>query len=101
MSDNYGICAVGTKGFTAPWQLAGFEAHTASGSGDAAEFIRKQDTQGKLFILDEELVDRVSVVEELEEAGANIMILKGWGRSQMAGRKITSASVKAIGAKIF
>ena len=39
-------------------------------------------------------------VEDMEAGGANILILKGWGKSEMAERKIRQASIRAIGVDI-
>ena len=99
-TSDYKILVIGSGGFILPYSLIGAEGREFLKIAEAKEFILEQDLKNTLFILDEEIIEDVSAVEELEEAGANITILKAWGSSKLAERKIRAASIKAIGTEI-
>lgn len=73
MSDNYKITALGREDFVLPFALVGFEFVIA----DNLDTLLKQDFSSRLFILDEDIIDDIEKVNKVEEAGANIVILKG------------------------
>ncbi len=100
-SEEYKAYAVGGEGFIAPYRMAGFGVFPAGSIEDARGFILEKDLESSLFIIDEDILDGLSSAQELEDAGVNITILRGWGRSKMAGGKIRAASIKAIGTEIF
>ena len=100
MSERYEVYAVGGEGFIAPFKMTGFGAHAADTAGAAERFIMKQDLKRTLFVMEEKLAGDEAVLSAMEDSGANIIILKGWGRSAAAERKIREASIKAIGTDI-
>ncbi|NLB34925.1 MAG: hypothetical protein GX817_03785 [Elusimicrobia bacterium] len=100
ITSDYKILVIGSDGFILPYSLIGIEGKVLLNMSQAREFVLGKDLENTLFILDEEIIDDVSAVEELEEAGANITILKAWGSSELADRKIRAASIKAIGTEI-
>ena len=99
-TSEYTLAAVGKEGFVLPFRLLGIHADAVADVHEAEKLIMERPLDKTLFILDEDVIDSVSAVERLEEAGANITILKPWGRSEMADRKIRAAAVKAIGTEI-
>ena len=96
MSDKYAITAFGREDFVLPFALVGFEFVI----NDNLDTLLKQDFSSRLFILDEDIIDDMEKVNKFEEAGANIVILKGWGKSKLAKEKTRQASIKAMGVDI-
>jgi hypothetical protein len=97
MSDNYKILAIGLENFVLPYGMSGFEFHITKHIKDAVKIINEYEFSETVFILDEDIIDDIKTVEEMEESGANIIVMKGWGRSELANNKIRNASIKAIG----
>ena|SRR3989339_1392191 len=99
MSD-YRIIAVGKPEFVMPYGAAGIEFKQVSGEAGAFDYIFSQDLVKSVFIIDEEIVSAPEKIHEAETRGANVLIIKGWGKSSMADIKIRKASIKAIGTEI-
>jgi hypothetical protein len=97
MSEDYNIIALGHENFVYPFGLAGLEFKIVKNMKDAVKIINQNDLISSFFILDENIICDVKEIEVLEEKGANILIIKEWGRSKMANNKIRNASIKAIG----
>ncbi|MGM0441150.1 MAG: hypothetical protein ACQEQC_01860 [Elusimicrobiota bacterium] len=99
--DKFNITALGRREFVLPFGAVGFNYQAEEKLENAIEYIFKQDYKRTLFILDEDLIENIQKIEEAEERGANILILKAWGKSKLAKNKIRRASIKAIGADIL
>jgi hypothetical protein len=97
MSEDYRIVALGREEFVLPFAASGFEFSRVDILDEGLKYISGQDLALTLFILDEEIIDDEKKLEESESRGANILVLKGWGKSKMAERKIRQASIKAVG----
>lgn len=100
MSEEFKITALGREEFVTPYSLCGFAAEEISEFSEAVKFISEADLKSSVFLLDEDLIQDEEKIAELESEGANILILKGWGSSDMAERKIKTAAIKAIGTDI-
>jgi len=97
MSENYKIITLGREDFVFPYGMAGLEFKVIKRQDEAIRCIYEQDLKATIFILDEDIISDIEKIEELESSGVNILILKGWGKSDMAKDKIRNASIKAIG----
>ncbi len=100
MSEKFNIIALGKEEFITPYGLCGFSTKEIRTFSKAAEYILKSDLKNLVFLMDEEIIDNEEKIPELEDEGANILILKGWGSSDMAESKIKNAAIKAIGTDI-
>lgn len=99
-TSDYRIHVLGSEGFILPYSLLGADSSVCSNMEEAGRAIKESDLKNTVFILDEGIIENISKVAELEEEGANITILRAWGKSEMAERKIRAASIKAIGTEI-
>lgn len=97
MSEDYRIIALGREDFAVPYGMAGLDFKIFEKQNDAVKYMQSRDLTKSVFILDENIVENVKVIEDLEESGGNVLILKPWGKSGMAKDKIRNASIKAIG----
>ncbi len=100
MENSAQITAVGREDFILPFGAVGFDFKEVSDISTALRYILQQNLSTHLFIIEEDLVIDIEKIEGLEEKGANILILKSWGKSKLSERKIRSATVKAIGTDI-
>ncbi len=99
--EHFNITALGRREFILPYGAVGFGYREENNLEQAINFIFEQDYKKTLFILDEDIIKNLKKVEEAEENGANILILKAWGKSKLAENKIRQASIKAIGTDIL
>ncbi len=97
----YRIIAVGGKEFSIPFALSGLETFEAEKIESAEEVFNGRDFDRTVYIVDENIIKDMKSIQELEEKGANITVLKPWGKSELADAKIKKASVKAMGADIL
>lgn len=97
MSEEYRINAIGRADFVLPFGLTGFDYNMIDNQSDAIKFIRRARAEKTVYIIDEDILEEIEKIEELENSGVNILILKGWGHSAIAGKKIQNASIKAMG----
>ncbi|MFH1416380.1 MAG: hypothetical protein ABIH89_09890 [Elusimicrobiota bacterium] len=96
-SDDYSIIALGREDFVMPFALTGIKSSVLEDFDKAAGYISGCDLNRTLFIIEEELISGPADLEKTEAAGVNIVIMRSWGRSVMAERKIRNASIKALG----
>ncbi len=92
----YRIIAVGGKEFIIPFSLAGLETAEADKIGNS-DIFNEKEFDSTVYIVDENIIEDIKVLQELENRGANITVLKPWGKSEMADNKIKKASIKAMG----
>lgn len=97
MSDDYRFVALGKQDFVLPYGATGFEFEEFSNQEDVMNYIARQDFKKTVFLVDEDIISNIKKVKEQELEGANILIIKGWGKSKLAEDKIRAASIKAIG----
>ncbi len=97
MSKDCEIIALGSADFVLPYGMAGLDFEVVTDLEDAIKYIGGQNLETTLFILDEDIISDIKKIEEAEEAGGNILILKGWGKSLIAKNKIRNAGILAIG----
>lgn len=97
MSETYNIIALGREDFVLPYGMTGLGFKIVRKQEDAVRYIRSQDLEKTVFILDEDIIDDMSMIEDVEESGGNVLILKPWGKSMLAKNKIRNASIKAMG----
>jgi vacuolar-type H+-ATPase subunit F/Vma7 len=100
MSEKMEIIAVGHEDFAIPFAMVGLGCKITENQKAAEDFIASQDNSRISFLVDEEIIDDISRIEEMELSGANILILKAWGVSALAKKRIRDASIRAIGAEI-
>lgn len=97
MSKDSKIIALGSVDFVLPYGMAGLRFKVITQQDEAIDFIYRENLETTLFILDEDIISDIKEIEEAEEAGGNILILKGWGKSLIAKDKIRNAGILAIG----
>ena len=100
MSDKYSIVAVGKEEFVLPYGASGLKFRIAERWDEATRYIDGQDFGSTLFVIDEDIVKDIKEIESREKEGANILLIKGWGKSDLAEEKIRAATIRAIGTEI-
>lgn len=102
MSDNnYKITAIGREEFVLPFGMTGFEIKKTDSVDEAVDYISSQEKEKTFFIMDEGIIDNIDKIKQMEEQGISILLLKPWGKSEMAERKIRKASITAVGSDIL
>lgn len=101
MSDEYKIIIIGKEYFTAPYAMLGLDIIAVSSLKDAVDSIKENNLESTLFIIDEDIILDIKLLDMLEHEGAHLTMFKNWGVSNLASNKIRNASIKAIGVDIL
>lgn len=95
MSDDYTLIALGREDFVLPYGMTGLQYYIASNQAEAEAVMESSGHKGIIYILDEDIIDDITGIEEKEDA--NILVVKAWGKSASSMRRIRQASIKAMG----
>jgi len=95
MSAEYNIVAIGREDFVMPYGMAGLEYSIAEDQSRAQEIMDAGGYNGIVYILEEDIITDIPAIEQKE--GANILLLKAWGISELSKKRIREASIKAMG----
>ena len=80
-----------------PFGMLGYDIRAAESPEEADEYIYSQDAATTIFVIEEDKIGSAEKLLDYEKAGIQILLLKGWGRSELAGEKIRTAAIRAVG----